>query len=205
MDWNTLTLGEVLRQTAQRFPDRTAIVGMGRRMTFTQLDRETDQIALGLRSLGVGRGDQVALWMTNCPDWVVCWMACARLGAVLVPINTRFKVGEAVDAAYRYFEATGRRVSIEYALIRDFNDSDADAKRLVRLLNPIRAKVNLIPLNDDAVCDLQTSLPERALRFQELLMSKSLMAIIRKSRGRDILAACGQLAADRGKANERSH
>ena len=94
MDWSTLTLGEALRQTAQRHPDRTAIVGMGRRMSFAQLDLEADQISLGLQSLGVGRGDQVALWMTNCPDWVVCWMACARLGAVLVPINTRYKADE---------------------------------------------------------------------------------------------------------------
>ncbi len=94
MDWNTLTLGEALSRTARRFPERTAVVGMGRRMRFAELDRESDEIALGLRALGVGRGDQVALWMTNCPDWLVCWMACARLGAVLVPINTRYKAEE---------------------------------------------------------------------------------------------------------------
>jgi fatty-acyl-CoA synthase len=93
-DWNTLTIGEALRRTAARVPQRTALVGMGTRTSFAQLDRATDEIAHGLRALGVARGDQVALWMTNCPDWVACWMACTRLGAVLVPINTRFKPDE---------------------------------------------------------------------------------------------------------------
>ncbi len=94
MDWNTLTIGEALSRTAQRFPDRTALIGMAQRVSFFELDRAADEIAHGLRALGVGRGDQVALWMTNCPDWVICWMACTRLGAVLVPLNTRFKLDE---------------------------------------------------------------------------------------------------------------
>lgn len=94
MDWNTLTLGDVLRRTAQRRPEHTALVGMGSRLTFAEFDRATDEVAHGLRALGVGRGDQVALWLTNSPDWVVCWMACARIGAVLVPVNTRFKPDE---------------------------------------------------------------------------------------------------------------
>lgn len=123
----------------------------------------------------------------------------------IMPINKKYPIAELMRALAEYPLPRRDRITIEYALIRGHNDSDADAKRLVRLLNPIRAKVNLIPLNDDAVCDLKSSLPERAHRFQKLLMSKSLMAIIRKSRGRDILAACGQLAADRGKAHECSH
>jgi len=86
-------------------------------------------------------------------------------------------------------------------LIRGFNDSDADARGLVRLLNPIRAKVNLIPFNDELSEDLKSPLPERVARFQDILMSKSLLAIVRKSRGRDILAACGQLATIRETAS----
>ena len=93
-DWSTLTIGEALRGTARRFPDRTALVGMGTTVSFAELDRAADEVAHGLRALGVARGDQVALWLTNCPEWVVCWMACTRLGAVLVPINTRFKPDE---------------------------------------------------------------------------------------------------------------
>jgi len=93
-DWSTLTIGEALRGTARRFPDRAALVGMGTTVSFAELDRAADEVAHGLRALGVARGDQVALWLTNCPEWVVCWMACTRLGAVLVPINTRFKPDE---------------------------------------------------------------------------------------------------------------
>jgi fatty-acyl-CoA synthase len=93
-DWTSLTYGRALRQSAQRFPDKIALSGMGRSLTYAQLDRAADELAHGLASLGVGPRDQVALWMTNCPDWVVCWMACARLGAVLVTVNTRFKLEE---------------------------------------------------------------------------------------------------------------
>jgi fatty-acyl-CoA synthase len=93
-DWSTLTIGEALSGTARRFPDRAALVGMGTTLSFAELDRAADEVAHGLRALGVARGDQVALWLTNCPEWVVCWMACTRLGAVLVPINTRFKPDE---------------------------------------------------------------------------------------------------------------
>jgi fatty-acyl-CoA synthase len=93
-DWTTLTIGEALRRTARRYPERAALVGMGLSMSFAEFDRAADEVAHGLRTLGVARGDQVALWLTNCPEWAVCWMACARLGAVLVPINTRFKPDE---------------------------------------------------------------------------------------------------------------
>ncbi len=93
-DWNTLTYGAVLRKAARTYPERKALVGMGQSLSYAELDRASDEVALGLAALGVGHGDQVAIWMTNCPDWVVCWMACTRLGAVLVTINTRFKLEE---------------------------------------------------------------------------------------------------------------
>jgi fatty-acyl-CoA synthase len=88
------TIGQALRDTARARPDHTALVGMGERIAFADLDRACDELAHGLRSLGVGRGDQVALWMTNAPEWVAVWVACARIGAVLVPVNTRFKPDE---------------------------------------------------------------------------------------------------------------
>jgi fatty-acyl-CoA synthase len=67
---------------------------MGERWSFAELDRRADALAHGLAALGVNRGDPVAVWLTNSPQWVVCWMACARLGAILVPVNTRFKRDE---------------------------------------------------------------------------------------------------------------
>lgn len=93
-NWDELTLGEALARSAQRFPQRLAIVDGDQRISFAQLDRRATALALGLRAQGIGRGDQVALWMTNCASWVLCWIACARIGAVLVPINTRYKIDE---------------------------------------------------------------------------------------------------------------
>ncbi|HMK34723.1 MAG TPA: 23S rRNA (adenine(2503)-C(2))-methyltransferase RlmN [Desulfomonilaceae bacterium] len=114
----------------------------------------------------------------------------------IMPINRTYPIAQLMAALKDYPLARRDRITIEYVLIRDFNDSDADARHLVRLLNPIRAKVNLIPLHDEACADLRSPEPARVTRFQDILMSKSLVAIIRKSRGRDILAACGQLASE---------
>lgn len=113
----------------------------------------------------------------------------------IMPINRKYPIAELMRALQEYPLPRRDRITIEYVLIGGFNDSDADARQLVRLLNPIRAKVNLIPYNQCADSELQSPSPERVLRFQEILMSRSLMAIVRKSRGTDILAACGQLAA----------
>lgn len=113
----------------------------------------------------------------------------------LMPINKKYPLAELIKALKEYPLARRDRITVEYVLIRDFNDSDADARQLVRLLNPIPAKINLIPLNDEACEDLHSPHSDRVARFQDILMAKSLVAIVRKSRGRDILAACGQLAS----------
>jgi 23S rRNA (adenine2503-C2)-methyltransferase len=118
--------------------------------------------------------------------------------SAIMPINRTYPLSELLRALREYPLPRRDRITIEYVLIRKFNDSDADARQLVRLLNPIRAKVNLIPLNDEAAGDLKSPTPQQVQRFQEILMSRSLMAIVRKSRGRDILAACGQLASEAG-------
>ena len=114
--------------------------------------------------------------------------------SAIMPVNRSYPLSELLAALKEYPLDRGHRITIEYVLLDRFNDSDADARQLVRILNPIRAKVNLIPFNDESSEQLRAPRPERVLRFQEILLSKSLMAIIRKSRGRDILAACGQLA-----------
>ncbi|MEW6347867.1 MAG: 23S rRNA (adenine(2503)-C(2))-methyltransferase RlmN [Thermodesulfobacteriota bacterium] len=111
----------------------------------------------------------------------------------IMPINRKYPLAELLAAARDYPLPRRDRITFEYVLIDRFNDSDADARQLVRLLNEIRAKVNLIPLNDEGLEGLRSPDPARVARFQDILLSKSLVAIIRKSRGRDILAACGQL------------
>ncbi len=112
----------------------------------------------------------------------------------IMPINRKHSIEELVSTLEQYPLPRGIRITIEYVMIDDFNDSDADAKRLVKLLSHVKAKVNLIPFNDDLSNEFRAPRPEQVARFQDILLSKSLTAIVRKSRGRDILAACGQLA-----------
>ncbi|MGN6611712.1 MAG: 23S rRNA (adenine(2503)-C(2))-methyltransferase RlmN [Angustibacter sp.] len=116
----------------------------------------------------------------------------------LVPINTRWKVGEALDAAYRYFQATGRRVSIEYALIRDINDQAWRADLLGKLLNA-RGKgwvhVNPIPLNPTPGSKWTASDPRVEHAFVSALRARGIPTTVRDTRGQDIDGACGQLAA----------
>ncbi len=120
----------------------------------------------------------------------------------IMPINKQYPIETLLAALKEYPLPRRDRITIEYVLIRGFNDSDADARLLVKLLNKIHAKVNLIALNDGISEELKAPDASRLLRFQEILMSKSLMAIIRKSRGGDILAACGQLASKADKQIE---
>jgi len=94
VSWEAMTLGGALSQSAARSPDRAAIIDGAERISFRQFDRLVDALAHGLLDQGIQRGDSVALWMTNCASWVICWVACARIGAVVVPINTRYKVDE---------------------------------------------------------------------------------------------------------------
>ena len=116
----------------------------------------------------------------------------------LVPINTRWKVGEALDAARRYFDTTGRRVSIEYALIRDINDQEWRADRLGRMLTE-RGRgwvhVNPIPLNPTPGSKWTASDPRVQKAFVEKLRAHGVPTTVRDTRGQEIDGACGQLAA----------
>jgi 23S rRNA (adenine2503-C2)-methyltransferase len=116
----------------------------------------------------------------------------------LVPINTRFTVDQALDAARGYFDATGRRVSIEYALIRDVNDHAWRADRLGRMLVE-RGKgwvhVNPIPLNPTPGSRWSASDPRVQNAFVDRLSAHGVPVTVRDTRGREIDGACGQLAA----------
>ncbi|WP_435203515.1 23S rRNA (adenine(2503)-C(2))-methyltransferase RlmN [Janibacter sp. GS2] len=116
----------------------------------------------------------------------------------LVPINTRFKVDEAIDAAHRYYLATGRRVSIEYAMIRDINDQAWRADLLAEKLTA-RGKgwvhINPIPLNPTPGSKWTASRPGVEQQFVERLRAHGIPTTVRDTRGSDIDGACGQLAA----------
>jgi 23S rRNA (adenine2503-C2)-methyltransferase len=116
----------------------------------------------------------------------------------LVPLNTRWPVSEVLDAAHRYFAKTGRRVSIEYALIREVNDQAWRADALARALNA-RGRgwvhVNPIPLNPTPGSRWTASRTGVQQQFVERLIAAGIPTTVRDTRGRDIDGACGQLAA----------
>ncbi|HEX7405401.1 MAG TPA: 23S rRNA (adenine(2503)-C(2))-methyltransferase RlmN [Candidatus Nanopelagicaceae bacterium] len=113
----------------------------------------------------------------------------------LVPINSRWKVKEVLMAADAYAEKTGRRYSIEYALIRDINDQTWRADLLGRLLKNRNAHVNLIPLNPTPGSKWTASRREDEAEFLRILESYGVPTTVRDTRGREIDGACGQLAA----------
>ncbi|HTK62782.1 MAG TPA: 23S rRNA (adenine(2503)-C(2))-methyltransferase RlmN [Pseudonocardia sp.] len=123
-----------------------------------------------------------------------------ELRDTLVPVNTRWKVAEVLAAARRYAKATGRRISIEYALIRDVNDQPWRADLLGKLLREQvgtrLTHVNLIPLNPTPGSEWDASPRPVQDEFVERVRAAGIACTVRDTRGREIAAACGQLAAD---------
>jgi len=113
----------------------------------------------------------------------------------LVPINNRYPIAEVLDAAWEYTAKTKRRVSIEYALIRDINDQADRADQLGRLLAGHLVHVNLIPLNPTPGSKWTASRPESERAFVRGLENHGVPVTVRDTRGREIDGACGQLAA----------
>lgn len=116
-----------------------------------------------------------------------------QLRDTLVPVNDRIGVGEILAAADEYFETTGRRVTYEYVLLGGVNDSDSTARSLAGLLRHRNAHVNLIPMNDVETLPFSAPSAPRTQEFVEILESSGVTATVRKRKGADIDAACGQL------------
>ena len=110
----------------------------------------------------------------------------------LMPITRKYSLAELIEACARYPLRSWERLTFEYVLLRGVNDSDADARRVVRLLANLKCKVNLIALNPGPGIPYETPEQERVDSFQTILR-KSFPCFVRKPRGRDIFAACGQL------------
>ena len=88
------TIGDLLNQAAERYGPREALMYEGRRWTFDEFRAEVDRVARALINLGVQTGDKVSIWMPNRAEWLFLFGAVAKIGAVLVPINTRFRTGD---------------------------------------------------------------------------------------------------------------
>lgn len=111
----------------------------------------------------------------------------------LMPINKRFSVEQVVDAMKYYLNVTNRRVTIEYIMIQEVNDSEETALELVNLLKGLNVYVNLIPYNKVKEAPFERSSLERREKFYEVLKKNKITATLRREQGHDINAACGQL------------
>ena len=114
--------------------------------------------------------------------------------ARLMPVDKKWNIAALIDAVRRFPSRQGRRVTFEYVLLKGVNDSDEDAARLAALLNGLPVKVNLIPYNENPGLGFGDPGAERLQGFRKALTSRGVTTMVRKNRGRDIAAACGQLA-----------
>jgi 23S rRNA (adenine2503-C2)-methyltransferase len=115
---------------------------------------------------------------------------------LLVPINRKYSIDELLNACRRFPLKRRERITFEYVMLKDVNDTPEDARRLVRLLAGIKGKVNLLPLNEAAGIPFERPSDAAVNRFARILAERGVTVSVRKSRGRDIRAACGQLITE---------
>ena len=211
-----LTTGEIVEQVVlaartardEGFGRLTNVVfmGMGEPLAnygnvFSAIRRCHDDLGLGARSFtvstvgivpGIARMSKESL-----PVNLALSLHAARdeLRDELVPVNRRYPLASLAEVCRLYLERTGRRLSLEWALIDGTNDTDRDALELAGFARPLRAHVNLIPLNPTPGFLVAGSPRRRIREFRHLLSSEGVNATIRDTRGREANAACGQLAA----------
>ena len=126
-----------------------------------------------------------------------------ELRSALMPINRRWPLAEVLEACRSFPMKRGRRITFEYVLLGGVNDRDEDARRLAKLVREAPAKVNLIPYNENPGLGFRSPEAGRVKAFEEILVSRDVTVVVRRNRGRDIAAACGQLAAEGGPGDPR--
>jgi 23S rRNA (adenine2503-C2)-methyltransferase len=114
----------------------------------------------------------------------------------LVPLNRKYGVADIIDACKRFPLKRRNRITFEYVLLQGVNDAPEDARRLAKLLSGVKSKVNLIPLNAAPGIPFERPSDEAIDNFAQILADHHLTVSVRKSRGRDIRAACGQLIVE---------
>jgi 23S rRNA (adenine2503-C2)-methyltransferase len=116
----------------------------------------------------------------------------------IVPPTKKYSLNDIIEACKRFPLSKRRRIMFEYVMLAGVNDSDEDARKLVKVLSGVKAKVNLLPLNAAAGIPFERPSDDRINAFARILADRGLMVSVRKSRGRDIRAACGQLIVEGG-------
>ena len=172
---------EPVMQAVRLFADDKGLAIPARRITLS-----TAGIVPGIDDLGnEDPRPRLAISLTAAND---------ELRNRLFPINRKYPLRELIAACKRFPLGERERLTFEYVMLEGVNDSDRDARDLVRLLNGIRAKVNLIPHNPAPELPYHASPMPRIMEFQKVLTDAGLLSFIRRPRGQDISAACGQLA-----------
>ncbi len=118
----------------------------------------------------------------------------------IMPVNKKYPLQELMTACKYYFKDPRRMVTFEYVMLAGVNDSKEQARQLVKLLQGVRCKINLLRFNSFPGCNWQSSSEEVLDAFRQILLKAGINTITRKTRGSDIAAACGQLAGEKGKS-----
>lgn len=210
-----LTTGEIVeqvvraqRQAGERRVSNVVFMGMGEPLanydrTWAAVERLHEALGLSARHLTISTVGLVPgirrLAEEDLPVNLAVSLHAAddELRDELVPINRRWPLAELADACRTHIDATGRRLSFEWALIHDVNDRPGDAQRLAAYARPLGAHINLIPLNPTPGWPTRGSSRQRVLAFADELRNHGANATIRRTRGTEIDAACGQLRANR--------
>jgi len=211
-----LTLGEILEQivaaqNACKALDRrlsnVVFMGMGEPMAnfpivLRSLKRIMNDLQIGARNITVSTIGLIPQMNNLAKEKLQIGLAVSlhaandELRTELIPINKRYPLKDLVVACKNYRELTGRRVSFEWAMIEDTNDSDTDAIQLAEIATEANAHVNLIPLNPTPGWPTKGSSKQQINTFVEILEDEGVNVTVRKNRGVEISAACGQLATE---------
>ena len=167
---------------------RIVMDGDGLSMSRRRVTLSTSGVVPGIRRCGEELGVMLAISLHAVRD---------ELRDKLVPINRKWPIAVLLDACREYRAASNaRRITFEYVMLKDVNDSPADARELIRLIEGIPSKINLIPFNPWPGVAFECSSDRTIERFVGILRDRGAVATIRSPRGRDIFAACGQLKSD---------
>lgn len=177
-------------------------------LRFLELINSPDGMNIGMRHISlstcglVNRIEQLAEEKLQLTLSVSLHAPTDEIRSSIMPVNRKYPVDTLLEACRDYFRKTGRRISFEYAMIRDVNDSRETAILLAKKLEGIAAHVNLIPLNDIEESPLKPSTRKSVLEFQQILEQSGIPATVRRTLGSDIDASCGQLRRKYEKTQE---
>ena len=212
-----LTAGEIVGQVRVlvqaldlvESPINIVLMGMGEplhnydatmkalRMLTTKCGMAVPPRRITLSTVGVPAGLEKLATEPVIPNLAVSLHApTEELRARLVPVNQRYGLAEIIDACRRFPATRRHRITFEYVLLAGVNDSPAHATRLANLVGSLRAKVNVIPLNETPAVPFRRPSDPAIDRFARALATRDITVSVRKSRGRDIRAACGQLIVE---------